>query len=357
MIKLESIIEKNLCSLENKKRKKLFKKFLAKLTYHHYKNCKKYKKIIDNFKFKIKDKKNRLEDFPMLPVNVFKNFDLMSVNKKKVIKKLVSSGTSGQKLSTIYLDKKNSNDQMKVLTKIMEAVLGQKRLPMLIIDQSPILTNRSVFNAKAAAIFGFSLFGRDYCYLLNKRGEINYKLLNNFLKKYKEENFFIFGFTSLVFENLISKLSTKLVFSDFRNGILMHGGGWKKLEELKIDNKEFKKKLSNKINLNNVYNYYGLVEQTGSIFIESKDCGYFHTSIFSDILIRNNNFEVQEEGKKGLIQLLSLIPTSYPGHNILTEDIGEIKGEDNCKCGLKGKYFLVHGRVKESEVRGCSDVG
>ena len=29
----------------------------------------------------------------------------------------------------------------------------------------------------------------------------------------------------------------------------------------------------------------------------------------------------------------------------------------DCKCGLKGKYFLVHGRVKESEVRGCSDVG
>ena len=60
--------------------------------------------------------------------------------------------------------------------------------------------------------------------------------------------------------------------------------------------------------------------------------------------------------KKGLIQLFSLLPTSYPGHNILTEDIGEIIGEDNCKCGLKGKYFLVHGRAKEAEIRGCSDV-
>ena len=29
--------------------------------------------------------------------------------------------------------------------------------------------------------------------------------------------------------------------------------------------------------------------------------------------------------------------------------------EDNCKCGLKGKYFNVHGRVKEAEIRGCSD--
>ena len=54
--------------------------------------------------------------------------------------------------------------------------------------------------------------------------------------------------------------------------------------------------------------------------------------------------------------MISLLPTSYPGHNILTEDIGEIVGEDNCKCGKKGKYFLVHGRIKEAEIRGCSDV-
>ena len=99
-----------------------------------------------------------------------------------------------------------------------------------------------------------------------------------------------------------------------------------------------------------------MVEQTGSIFIESKDCGYFHTSIFSDILIRDHNFNVLKKNEKGLIQLFSVLPTSYPGHNILTEDIGEIVGQDNCKCGLKGKYFLVHGRAKEAEIRGCSDI-
>lgn len=357
MLNFNNIIQKNPYSLEKKIKYKLFKNFFTRLNYHHYKNCKKYKKIIDNFKFKLKNKKNKLEDFPMLPVKVFKSFELISVNKNKIVKKLISSGTSGQNLSKIYLDKNNANNQMKTLTKIVEIILGKQRLPMLIIDKNPTLTNRSVFNAKTAAIFGFSLFGKDYCYILDENGDINYQILNSFLRKYKNEKFFVFGFTSIVYDYLIKKLSNKLIFSDFKNGILIHGGGWKKLEKLKISNEKFKKKLSCKINLTNVYNYYGLVEQTGSIFIESKDCGYFHTSIFSDILIRNNNFEIQKKGEKGLIQLLSLLPTSYPGHNILTEDIGEIKGEDDCKCGLKGKYFLVHGRVKESEVRGCSDVG
>ena len=47
----------------------------------------------------------------MLPVRIFKKHDLQSVPRNKVIKKLVSSGTSGQELSKIYLDKENARSQ------------------------------------------------------------------------------------------------------------------------------------------------------------------------------------------------------------------------------------------------------
>ena len=356
MLQLKNIIKYNPYSLDKNQKNKLFKDIFTKLTFHHYTKCKDYNKIIKNLKFKIKNKKNKLQDFPMLPVKTFKTFKLISVNKKKIVKKLVSSGTTGQNLSEIYLDKKNAKNQIIILSKIIQGILGKKRLPMLIIDQNPKLSNRSIFNARAAAIFGFSLFGKDYCYLLNNKNKIDYQTLNNFLKKHKNKKFFIFGFTSLIYEYLIKKISSKLLISDFKRGILLHGGGWKKLEKIKINNELFKKKISKKLKLDNIYNYYGLVEQTGSIFIESKNCGYFHTTIYSDILIRDNNFKVLEKNRRGLIQLFSLLPTSYPGHNILTEDIGELKGEDDCKCGLKGKYFLVYGRAKKSELRGCSDV-
>ena len=254
------------------------------------------------------------------------------------------------------MDKENARNQIIVLKKITETILGNQRLPMLIIDRDPKIFDRSVFNAQLTSIYGFSIFGKHYCYLLDDEGNIDYKKLNEFLNKYSHDNFFIFGFTSLVFENLIQKLSTKLICSNFQNGILLHGGGWKKLEKLKINNDSFRKKLFSKIELKKINNYYGLVEQTGSIFIESNKCEYFHTSVYSDVLIRNNNFEIAQKGKKGLIQLFSLLPTSYPGHNILTEDIGEIVGEDNCMCGKQGKYFRIHGRAKEAEIRGCSDV-
>ena len=99
-----------------------------------------------------------------------------------------------------------------------------------------------------------------------------------------------------------------------------------------------------------------MAEQTGSIYMEC-EAGHLHASIFSDILIRNpKDFSCCPIGKKGIIQVLSPLATSYPGHSILTEDMGLILGIDDCPCGRKGKYFRIEGRIPKAEIRGCSDV-
>ena len=67
----------------------------------------------------------------------------------------------------------------------------------------------------------------------------------------------------------------------------------------------------------------------------------------------NKTVEIALE--KGLIEVVSSIPKSYPGHVLLTEDEGILLGEDDCPCGRKGKYFNVLGRIKNAEIRGCSD--
>ena len=84
--------------------------------------------------------------------------------------------------------------------------------------------------------------------------------------------------------------------------------------------------------------------------------GYLHTSIYSDIIIRRSiDFSIAELGEEGLIEVVSILPKSYPGHALLTEDQGIVFGEDNCKCGRLGKYFKITGRIKNAEIRGCSD--
>jgi len=155
---------------------------------------------------------------------------------------------------------------------------------------------------------------------------------------------------------LYKKINVKNIKNNFKNGIVLHGGGWKKMSQMKVSNQLFKKNLFQKNQFKKIINYYGLIEQTGSIFIECQKCFCFNTNEFSEILIRDKNFDVTKDGYKGYIQLLSLLPTSYPGHSILTEDVGEIVKNKKCSCKSLGKQFLVHGRVENSEIRGCSDV-
>ena len=98
-----------------------------------------------------------------------------------------------------------------------------------------------------------------------------------------------------------------------------------------------------------------MVEQTGSIFFECEK-GFFHPSIFNDVIIRDKiSLNAKSIKTNGIIQTLSILPLSYPGHSILTEDEGIIIGLDGCKCGIKGKYFKILGRLEKAEIRGCSD--
>ena len=138
-------------------------------------------------------------------------------------------------------------------------------------------------------------------------------------------------------------------------GILIHGGGWKKLESESVSPKVFHNSLRSVCGLRHIYDYYGMVEQTGCIYMQC-EYGHLHASIFSDVIVRNPiDFSECEFGEKGVIQVVSTIPESYPGYSLLTEDVGVILGEDDCPCGRKGKYFKVIGRLQNAEIRGCSD--
>lgn len=352
-MKINEYLNLNAFSLNADDKKYYLGKFIKDLIFHHYKNSKEYKNILDHISYDFKN--NDLNKIPYLPVNIFKSMELKSINEKEVFKVLRSSGTSDRSLSHIYLDKKNSNDQVRALSKIVSTILGKKRIPMLVIDKKPMLKDRSKFDAKTAAFYGFSIFGSDHTFALDENGKLDYKNINNFLRNYGSSRFFIFGFTSSVYENLYINLDIKSLNHDLANGILLHGGGWKKMTNIKVNNNLFKKNLLSKTGLKKIYNYYGLVEQTGSIFIECDKCSSFITSIFSDIIIRDQNLNIQKDGKKGFIQLISLLPSSYPGHSILTEDLGEIVN-NSCECSSLGKKFKVHGRIKKAEIRGCSDI-
>jgi hypothetical protein len=98
-----------------------------------------------------------------------------------------------------------------------------------------------------------------------------------------------------------------------------------------------------------------MVEQVGSVFVEC-EAGHLHAPSFADVLVRHPlTLAPLSTREAGLIQVVSCLPGSYPGHSLLTEDLGTVLGEDDCACGRSGRYFSVHGRIPKAELRGCSD--
>jgi len=351
----DKLIELPIYQLENADKMPLFNENLNQLAQYHYKNNDDYRDII-NFLYQGELPKSEV---PALTVQLFKHHLLKSINDEDVFKITTSSGTTSQQVSRIVLDKVNTIRQQKVLSKIVQQWLGKKRLPMLIIDHPNVIKNKFSYSARGVGIQGLSLFGHHHTYALNEDMSLNIEAVEAFFEKYGAANIFIFGFTFIIWQYFIQALKKPpyngSVAFNLSNVVVLHSGGWKKLQNIAVSNDKFKQNLQKALGQVQVHNFYGMVEQTGTIYVECES-GYLHCPVWSDVIIRSKeDLTTVVNGVEGLIQVNSLLPTSYPGHALLTEDLGVMHGEDSCACGRKGKYFQVNGRLAKAEVRGCSD--
>jgi hypothetical protein len=323
------------------------------LHQHHQASCEPYRNIVSaNEQCSAVDD---IAELPYLTVRLFKHLELSSIPQNEVFKTLQSSGTTGQSPAKIFLDKETSGRQSKALVKILQDSIGKQRLPMLIIDSPAVLKDKSLFSARGAGIQGLAFFGRDHTYALDENMQPNWPVIEAFAEKYANQPLLIFGFTFMLWLHFIQALIKLNKTLPFEQGILLHSGGWKKLEEHKVDNSAFKHTIAETIGVKQIYNFYGMAEQVGSVFVECEQ-GHLHAPLLADVIVRDPySLTPCKVGEQGLLQVLSVLPTSYPGHSLLTEDMGELLGIDDCLCGRKGKYFKVLGRLPKAEVRGCSD--
>jgi hypothetical protein len=297
---------------------------------------------------------HNLTELPYLPIGLFKERLLSSVPESEVFKILQSSGTTGQTPSRVVLDRETAQLQTLALSRIMTSVLGPNRLPMILVETADLIRDRRQFNARAAGLLGMINFGRDHFYALDTNLELRLPELKNFLHRFGGAPFLVFGFTFLVWTRFYQALADAGL--DLSNGILIHSGGWKKLEEQAVSAADFRAALRKAMGLTRVYNFYGMVEQVGSIFLEGDD-GYLYSPNFADVIVRDPyTFEEVPHGQTGVLEVLSALPRSYPGHCLLTEDLGVVHAVDCSACGRLGKAFSVLGRIPKAELRGCSDV-
>jgi len=322
-------------------------KELSALVEHHRERCEPYARILAANAY---SGASSVAELPWLPVRLFKNLELKSIPDDEVFKVLTSSGTTGE-VSKIYLDKTAAATQTRQLAATVQSVLGPKRLPMLLVDTKAMLKDRRSFSARGAGVLGMATFGRDHVWALDGDGRVDLEAIRGFLAKHGGEPFLIFGFTYLVWLHLYEVARDNGL--DLSNGILIHSGGWKKLVDQAVSPEEFRARLAG-LGLTRTHNFYGMVEQIGTIFLEGPSGGSLYCPDFADVVVRDpQTWAELPPGRPGLLEVVSTLPTSYPGHVLLTEDLGVVHGIDD--GDWPGKRFSVLGRLPRAEARGCSD--
>lgn len=349
---LQILFDRSQFSIPQEEKESLLFSSLLELQQHHMNNCAPYKNIIDAINSK---SPTGLDSLPALPVSLFKSHSLMSIPEEDLFKTMTSSGTTGQQPSRIYLDIQTATLQSKALASIVRELIGPKRLPMLIIDTPNVVKDRLNFSARGAGVLGMLPFGRDHFYALNDEMELDVQGVKDFLSKYGNQPFFMFGFTFMVWKYFFAELVANVDEFDLSNGVLIHSGGWKKLQDEAVSNDVFRSSFASETGLIKIHNFYGMVEQVGSIFVEGSD-GYLYPPNFADVIVRNpDTWEPATIGEPGVIEVLSVLPRSYPGNVLLTEDVGIFHGISSDLTGWQGKKFEVVGRLPKAELRGCSD--
>ena len=92
-------------------------------------------------------------------------------------------------------------------------------------------------------------------------------LLELFQELAKEGPTFAFGFTYMIWQYLYEALREKGASIDLPGCHLIHGGGWKKLQNRSVSDETFRAGLKEVCGIDSVSDYYGMAEQTGGIII------------------------------------------------------------------------------------------
>jgi phenylacetate-coenzyme A ligase PaaK-like adenylate-forming protein len=318
-----------------------------------------YKRYVQQWPIAV-EQASEIYQLPYLPVSLFKSdASLNLVADDKIFRILFSSATTGTKPSRIPLDRETTKRMTKGTLSIMADFIGSQRRPYLVIDLEKTNARDAQLSARAAAIRGLQPFASETHYFLSGEDEtLNIDELVAYADKNKGTDVLIYGFTYLIWSKLVEPLKKRGINLGLENAFVVHSGGWKKLVSMAVDKPHFNDQLAQVVGCSEarIIDYYGMVENLGVIY---PDCphGNKHVAGFADVCIRSPlTLEPVEPGETGIVQVSSMLPSSFPGYCLLTEDLAQVVSYEKCPCGRPGLAFRFAGRIPKAEIRGCGDV-
>jgi hypothetical protein len=261
----------------------------------------------------------------------------------------------------VVLDAQTARRMTKGVVTIVRDFIGPARRPYLVVDTQGFVGGGTL-GARGAAIQGLQPFASQTtcCLGLNDQGDLalDRDALRQFAKDRQDTEVLVYGFTFILWNYLVKPLMAEGICLDLPKARILHSGGWKRLQDQAVEKAVFNDQLSQVFGCSSdrIVDFYGMVESVGVIYPDCSE-GNKHGPAFGDVIVRDPlTLEPVAAGRHGVVQVCSVLPTSFPGNLLLTEDMAQVIAYDGCPCGRRGISFRFAGRIPKAELRGCGNL-
>lgn len=342
--------------------KDLFFKAVKENFEYQYNNCVEYRKIMESHNFSPKELKeySDIEKIPFLPTLFFKKHEIYSMPKKKIPIISTSSGTKGA-FSNIGYELSSMLCSLNMVLKVTK----EKRLFSLrpsnyiVFGYKPHKSNKTAVTRNAylttlmtpALHRTYALKYNNGAYSPDLEGVIRDIL------KYSKSRFPLrfMGFPSYTYFVLKMMDEGNMHIKLPKHSKIMLGGGWKQFYREQVDKETFytlaKKVLD--VDEENIIEFFGAVEHP-ILYCDCKN-HHFHIPIYSRVIIRDvHTLEPVENGKIGLVNLITPLVKATPILSVMTDDLGILHDACECGCGTPSPYLEIIGRVGIKDIKTCA---
>ncbi|KUJ56998.1 LuxE/PaaK family acyltransferase [Chryseobacterium aquaticum] len=303
---------------------------------YQYRNIEVYRKFVDYLNVDV-EKVHTLDKIPFLPIEMFKNHQILDKNSSTEMY-FQSSGTTQMNLSKHFIA--DETIYQESIYKSFEQFIGTPEdfiflglLPSYLEKQNSSL-----------------IYMVDFLMKKSNRPENGYFLYNHedlfhLLNELKDKKVILFGVSFALLDFLDYCSSDSKTFQLSNNLIVIETGGMKGRKEEMTKN-ELLKILQIGFKTEKIYSEYSMTELLSQAYSLGENV--YQCPQWMRILVRNveDPLSYEKTGKTGAINIIDLA-NIHSCSFIATQDLGKLLTGDEMK-------FQVLGRIDHSDIRGCS---
>lgn len=328
----------------------------------HETHCPEYAQILQHQGFH-KDCLQSISDLhkiPVIPTLFFKSHQLFSIPQDRLRITATSSGTKG-KQSHIGFDTRSLYYALRMVLKTFSyyKLLSIHPTNYIVLGYEPSKHNQmsAVKTAYGTTLLAPALH-REYALKDTGTGyEINIEGIQNALVHYSKRGFPVrfMGFPSYMYFLLQALRESNIKLKLHKKSKVFLAGGWKQFFSERIDKRELYQLIEDTLGIQeaNCKEFFGAVEHP-IVYCDCKN-HHFHVPVYSRVIIRDVNTLLPiENGKAGLLSLVTPLVESVPLVSVVTDDLAVMYDGETCGCGITSPYFEILGRVGLQDIKTCA---